>query len=296
MVRHPALLLFSEGDVSQTTEAVEVRRLSPSEVHLALEWARLEGWNPGVSDAACFYAADPNGFWGALHNGEPAAVISVVHYGNAFGFLGLYICRPDLRGRGFGTAVWNAAIGAAGDRVIGLDGVPAQQENYRRSGFRLAWGNRRYQGTGLERDVRGVVDLDTVPFAQIAAYDTSVFEADRRRFLRLWIAQPNAVRLGVIRDGTLAGWGLLRPCAEGHKIGPLLADDEATAACLLDALMAARPGEPIFLDVPDANAYAVRMAEDHGMTACFETARMYRGDAPSLDLAKVWGITSFELG
>ena len=288
--------ISSEGDVSQTTEAIEVRRLSPSEVHLALEWARLEGWNPGASDAACFYAADPDGFWGALHDGEPAAVISVVHYGDAFAFLGLYICRPDLRGRGFGTAVWNAAIGAAGDRVIGLDGVPAQQENYRRSGFRLAWGNRRYQGIGVERDVRGVVDLDTIPFAQIAAYDRSVFEADRRRFLRAWIAQPDAVRLGVVRDGNLAGWGLLRPCAEGYKIGPLVADDEAASASLLDALMAARPGETIFLDVPHANADAVRMAEDRGMSVCFETARMYRGNAPSIDLAKVWGITSFELG
>jgi hypothetical protein len=28
----------------------------------------------------------------------------------------------------------------------------------------------------------------------------------------------------------------------------------------------------------------------------FETARMYRGPAPEIDTAKVFGITSFELG
>jgi hypothetical protein len=117
----------------------------------------------------------------------------------------LYICRPDLRGHGFGTSVWNAGLRHAGDRVIGLDGVPQQQENYARSGFRLAWRNRRYQGVGGGGPVRGVVDLDSVPFAEIAAFDAGLFEADRTRFLRTWIAQPDAVRLGVIRNGHLAG-------------------------------------------------------------------------------------------
>ena len=32
-------------------------------------------------------------------------------------------------------------------RVIGLDGVVAQQENYRKSGFELAYANIRYGGT-----------------------------------------------------------------------------------------------------------------------------------------------------
>lgn len=280
------------------TDPIAVRRLTLAEVHLATAWAAQEGWNPGRFDAASFAAADPDGFWMALHDGEPAAIVSVVHYGDAYGFLGFYICRPDLRGRGYGIRVWNAAMQAAGDRVIGLDGVLAQQENYRRSGFRLAWRNRRYQGVGVASDAAfaNLVDLDTVPFAQVAAYDTACFEADRRRFLRTWIAQPEAVRLGVVEDGELKGWGLLRPCAEGYKVGPLLADDAGIAARLLDALLAAVPGETVFFDVPEPNAAAVQLAQDRGMVPVFETARMYRGEAPVIALEKIWGITSFELG
>lgn len=275
---------------------IDVRQLAAAEAYLVLEWAEKEGWNPGTFDAACFYAADPAGFHVALHEGEPAAIVSVVRYGSAFAFLGLYICRPDLRGRGYGMRAWNAGIAAAGSRVIGLDGVVQQQDNYARSGFQFAWRNRRYQGVGSGDNVRGVVDLDTVPFDQIAEYDKKVFEADRSRFLRYWIAQPNAIRLGVIRDKELKGWGLLRPCVEGYKIGPLMADDEATAECLLDGFLASVPGESVFLDIPEPNAAAVRMAEARGMTVSFETARMYKGIPPEISLANIWGITSFELG
>jgi hypothetical protein len=261
-----------------------------------VDWARQEGWNPGRFDAATFHAADPEGFLVSLHEGEPAAVISVVRYGDAFAFLGLYICRPDLRGRGYGLRVWNAGIDHAGQRTIGLDGVPDQQPNYARSGFVRAWANARYQGIGGGDPVPGLVDLDTVPFNLIARYDRHTFETDRRRFLRQWIAQPDAVRLGVVEGGTLTGWGLLRPCAEGFKIGPLFADDQATGKRLLDGLLARAPGQAVFLDVPEPNAEAGRAARARGMEPVFETARMYAGPRPHLDLDRVWGITSFELG
>jgi hypothetical protein len=282
--------------VADDTDDIAVRTLSASEVHLAIDWARQEGWNPGRFDAACFHAADPEGFLVSLHEGEPAALVSVVRYGAAFAFLGLYICRPDLRGQGYGWRVWRAGMEHAGDRTVGLDGVPAQQGNYAKSGFALAWRNTRYRGTGGGEPVVGLVDLDTVPFELVARYDRHVFEADRRRFLRAWIAQPDAVRLGVVRDGELAGWGLMRPCCEGFKIGPLFADDQATAERLLDGFLAAAPGAPVFLDVPEPNAVANRAARERGMTPTFETARMYAGPRPGLRLDRVWGITSFELG
>ncbi len=275
---------------------IAVRHLDAAEIHLAIDWAREEGWNPGLNDAQCFHAADSGGFLASLHDGEPAAVVSLVRYGASYSFLGLYICRLDLRGRGYGLRAWEAAIDQAGTRTIGLDGVPAQQDNYARSGFRLAWRNTRFQTEGGGDDVPDLVDLDLVPFADIARYDADVFEANRHDFLRTWIAQPGARRLGVVRDGHLAGWGLIRPCAVGFKIGPLMADDGWIAAQLLDGLCSAAPGLLVFIDVPETNPEAMRLVESRGMTPCFETARMYKGEAPPIDIGKVFGITSFELG
>ena len=52
----------------------------------------------------------------------------------------------------------------------------------------------------------------------------------------------------------------------------------------------------VFLDVPEPNVAACRLAETYGLAAVFETARMYRGSAPELPLDRIFGITSFELG
>lgn len=56
------------------------------------------------------------------------------------------------------------------------------------------------------------------------------------------------------------------------------------------------PGTKVFLDVPEPNLAAVRLAKSLGLVPVLETARMYRGVPPPVDLARVFGVTSFELG
>jgi GNAT superfamily N-acetyltransferase len=110
-------------------DELAIRAMRPGEISLAVDWAAREGWNPGLADDACFACVDPEGFLIAERDGEPVATVSCVNYGASFSFLGFYIVRPDLRGRGYGLRIWNAAIAHAGARVIGLDGVTAQQDN-----------------------------------------------------------------------------------------------------------------------------------------------------------------------
>ena len=166
-----------------------IRAMRPDEISIAIEWAAAEGWNPGLSDAGCFAVVDPQGFMIAERDGEPAATISCVNYDAHFSFLGFYIVRPDWRGKGYGLQIWNAAIAHAGARVIGLDGVVAQQDNYKKSGFQLAYANIRYGGTiaASNAPAADVIDLDEVPFADVAADDATVFPAPRPAFLRNWI-------------------------------------------------------------------------------------------------------------
>ncbi|MER6984057.1 GNAT family N-acetyltransferase, partial [Streptomyces carpinensis] len=109
-------------------------------------WAADEGWNPGLSDGPAFFAQDPDGFFLGRIDGEPVSAISVVNHGPDYAFLGCYLVRPDLRGRGHGLTTWKTALAHAEDRTIGLDGVVAQQDNYRQSGFEAAYRTVRFTG------------------------------------------------------------------------------------------------------------------------------------------------------
>jgi GNAT superfamily N-acetyltransferase len=275
---------------------LRIRTMRPDEISIAVDWAAAEGWNPGLADADCFATVDPEGFLIGELDGTPAATVSCVNYGASFAFLGFYIVREDVRGRGYGLRIWNAAIAHAGSRVIGLDGVVAQQENYRKSGFRFAYANVRYGGTVAAPDAQrpGVIALTDVPFATVEADDATVFPAPRTAFLRAWIDAPGHVSRALVRDGRLAAWGVIRPCRKGRKIGPLVADDRAAAEAVLSALLAS--GGEIFLDVPSVNRDAVALAQDLGLTPVFETARMYTGAIPPLRLERIFGVTTFELG
>jgi ribosomal protein S18 acetylase RimI-like enzyme len=282
-----------------TTDTYIIRTMNRDDLKHAVNWAAAEGWNPGLHDADCFYAADPDGFLVGELDGEPIACISVVSYGETFAFLGFYIVKPAFRGRGYGLRIWKAGLERLSGRCIGLDGVVDQQANYKKSGFDLAYRNIRFQGVtgGEPKENPMLCPLADLPFEQVTDYDRKFFPAERSSFLRAWIQQPDGEALALLPNGVLSGMGVIRPCREGFKIGPLFAETPEFTETLYGALVArVPPGQPVLLDVPESNPAAQALAERHRMKVVFETARMYAGRAPSIPLDGLFGVTSFELG
>ncbi|GLQ33571.1 GNAT family N-acetyltransferase [Litoribrevibacter albus] len=276
-----------------------IKTMNQQEVALAVEWAAQEGWNPGLHDAECYHAADPNGFLIGYLNDEPIATISAVKYNDDFGFIGFYIVKPEYRGKGYGIQIWNAALEYLKGANVALDGVVAQQENYKKSGFKLAYSNIRYEGLGGGNapEEANIVELASLPFDTIETYDQPFFPAKRSNFLKGWINQPDSHALGIMNDGQLAGYGVIRECREGYKIGPLLADSSELAESLFLALKSKlNTTDTVYLDTPEVNQAAVSLAERHGMQVSFETARMYTGETPNIPLDRLFGVTSFEIG
>jgi hypothetical protein len=275
-----------------------VRGMRPEEVDLLQSWATAEGWNPGLHTGPCFFAADPGGFFVGEFAGQPVSCISCVAYDGPFGFVGLYLVRPDFRGRGYGLKTWRAGLAHLGERNVGLDAVLAQQGNYERSGFAVAHYHTRYQGEGGGRPPAGVVRLSAVPFEDVLAYDRGCFPAPRPAFLRAWLTLPESVALGCLREGRLAGFGVAQRGVDGVKVGPLFADDLAAADLLLRGLAAETGGGPICLDAPDGaeNPAAAELVRRFGMREVLSTARMYTRGRPRFNAGRVFGVTSLELG
>lgn len=266
-------------------------------------WAAEEQWNPGLADRAHFLAQDPEGFFLGRLDGRPVSAISVVTYDDAYAFLGFYLVRPELRGRGFGLATWRAGLEHAGARTVGLDGVVAQQDNYRKSGFSFAHRTLRYSGVPTAGASTGALTDDLVEVGEdldlvhaVADYDRHCYPADRPGFVTRWVTAPHHTTYVCLRDGQVAGYGVIRPARDGHRIGPLFADTAQDAAALFDALTASAAGSSVMLDVPETNHAGLALAKSRGLAEVFETARMYTGPVRPLGEHKVFGVTTLELG
>lgn len=289
----------------------EIKGASAADLALIRDWADEEGWNPGDSDRFAFAVADPQGFLVGRLGGEPVACISAVRYGADFGFIGFYIARPAVRGQGYGIRLWQAAMERLDGRLVGLDGVVAQQDNYRKSGFLPAWNNVRHEGaprTGGNGGLDGpdgddgsadgveIVDAATLPFGQLAEYDRRFFPSPRDAFLAAWVGLPGRTALAAVRDGRIEGLGVIRPCSAAARVGPLYAATPGIAAALLRRLAEHAPDGVVAVDVPDAHPKATALLAGLGLVPTFEAARMYTGRAPDVDLAGMYGVTSLELG
>jgi Acetyltransferase (GNAT) domain/Acetyltransferase (GNAT) family len=296
--------MFGKGQSSKRSfdmnaGTFSIRGMKRSEIDMAIDWAEAEGWNPGIHDSDCFYAADPNGFLIGLLDNKPVAMVSAVAYGDSYGFMGFYIVKPGVRNRNYGVQLWDAGLRYLENRCIGLDSVRPDLVSHKKPEFKPAYTNYRFKWIkGEQFDVAlEVTELSQSSFSMVTAYDCEVFGFQRETFLKCWISRPGTRALGIIKDDKLSGYGVIRECREGFKIGPLFADNAEFARALFEALtIDVKKGLQIYLDTPERNPEAVIIAQSYGMTEVFRTTRMYNRQEPTFPLDKWFGVTSFELG
>ncbi|MCF3173368.1 GNAT family N-acetyltransferase [Streptomyces sioyaensis] len=291
--------LGNAPDPQPVTDELTVTTATLDDWHQVAQWAADEEWNPGRGDTACFHPIDPAGFFVGRRAGRTVSAVSVVNYSHAYAFLGYYLVHPDHRRQGLGLATWRAAVPHAGARTVGLDAVPAQQHTYERAGFTPAYETVRYGGrpAGPGTPPPEAVPVTGAHLDAVADYDRRCFPADRRAFVTRWLSAPGHAARVFLRDGAVAGYGVIRPARTGHRIGPLFADTTEAAEALFDALAAtAGPAAEVFLDIPGPRHAAHTLATARGLTPQSHTVRMYNGRVPPTDEERTFAVTSLELG
>lgn len=273
--------------------------MTPQQVQdVAVSAAALQGWNPGIDDAACFYAQDPNGFFLAKLGDETIGCASAVIYDASFAFFGFYIIEEAFRARGYGMQLTKHRLAYAGDRNIGLDGVIDMCDKYANIGFKPAHANHRYQGQFIKQfhSSSNIMQIDDKCVPGIFAYDKRYFPVPRPAFLSHWLHLPHGCALAYIVDGEIGGYGVIRQCQQGFKIGPLFAETFEAASALFENLVNYAEGVRVYLDIPEPNGHMNKFVKQYELNVCFDVLRMYTKKPPLINLNNVYGITSFELG
>jgi N-acetylglutamate synthase-like GNAT family acetyltransferase len=267
------------------------------EMEIAIYLAYKEGWNPGIADGLAFYNADPNGFFIAEIDSVVVGCISAVKYSEDYGFIGFYVVENEYRGSSAGTQLALVALKYLNGCNIGIDGVLSRVANYEKLNFKFAYKNARFEtvGSNYNVDIR-ILPLSNISIELVYKYDLLCFPASRQSFIDAWIQMPETYSVAFSENGLIKGYGVIRKCRNGFKIGPLFADNSDVAESIFRALASKAVDELIYIDVPVINDEALKIAQKYEMKLVFETARMYSKNIPNISINKIFGITSFELG
>jgi len=283
-------------------ENLQFQKLDFEGLQTLVKWAEDEGWNPGPNDAEIYWATDPDGYYGYFHNDKLIAGGSIVSYNKQFGFMGFFIVKPEYRSLGIGRKLWyqrrDTLLSRLNDDAsVGMDGVIDMQPFYKKGGFEIAFIDERHEKIGeefiIDQNISPIINDD---FDSILEYDKQCFGFSRPQFLIPWLKQPDVKTFKYSNNGKLEGFAIIRKANKGYKICPLFADNSTIAEELYKACLNSVVGKPLYLDIPVINSDAVALTQKYNTTYVFECARMYYGKAPNIEINKVFGITTFELG
>lgn len=278
------------------------QKLDKEGLKTLVEWAKIEGWNPGPYDAEVFWETDPDGFLGFYYNNSLVAGGSIVSYNGEFGFMGLFIVKPEYRNNGIGKKLWylrrNELIKRLKDDApIGMDGVVDMQPFYQKGGFEIVFIDKRYEKLGMKLKVSNNISvIEDSDFNKIVEYDKQCFGYLRPQFLKPWLNIPGNRNYKYIENNEIKGFVALRKASSGFKIGPLFADNDEIAEELYRACLNSAVDEPVYFDIPMINQGAINIVQNYNAQCIFECARMYYKSLANFNIDKVYGVTTFELG
>ncbi len=299
--------------VESISSLLKIRPLKPKDIPLVTKWSRVEGFTPGAGDVAIYRHTDHQGLWLGWLGNEPIGCIAGIRYNQNYGFIGLFLVIPSMRGNGYGVQLWKHALDHLTDiPCIGLEAALDRIQDYGSWGFEVSSPTTRWQWEGngelLEEtnnenhqiDQLTILEGNEIPSRIVQAYDAKREPSPRPHFLSDWLKHPAGTVLALIDDnGSCHGFGRIRPCllqhGEGWRIGPLLADNSHLAECLLRRLVKRHPGI-VLIDTPGKNPHVGGLLNKLGFKVISQTVRMYRGEQPPISMDEIYGLACLELG
>jgi len=314
---------LQHGPVS--TEPASLVEPTIADMASLLALSQAAHWNQTADDWAWMLA---NGRTRALRQADvlvastlvlpwpPAA--SVVRSGEAvshsLAWISMVLVLPEHRGHGHATHLLQESLAWLAQSpqqhlLPVLDATPAGRPVYMKLGFSDAWSFTRWEHRTRTRSVLPEPANDLLEVGNTEAshpirgalceLDCLAFGADRTRLLNDLMHRAPTLALALGKPHAIRGFILARPGRVATQLGPLVAQDAATAIELVDQALARVDG-PVFIDIPDSQRELANWLAHRGFSAQRPFTRMALGkNARSLErecAATVWAVAGPELG
>lgn len=256
----------NSGPLERVGERVVTRAMTPADIPTGLALCRASGWNQTAEDWEQLLAGGGDGCRVAVLDRRVVGTATAVTYEGRFAWIGMVLVDVTVRGHGIGRALLDEALARLGPVPARLDATPKGHPLYLALGFveerRLCRLTSPSAPGGAGGDCREVRPMRRDDLDAVAAWDCSVFGADRRPLLEWARESAPDLALVVDRGASLEGYCLGR---QGHRflqVGPVVADHIDVATSLVDACRRRAPEAPMAIDVPATPApWSARLAE-----------------------------------
>lgn len=221
--------------------------MTRADIAAGLHLCRLSNWNQLEEDWIVFLEC--GGAFLAEENGAVIGSVAHLPFGNEFTWLSMMLVDPAARRAGVGTRLMATVLDAIGEGVcVRLDATPFGEPLYRRFGFEDEY---RLARTRVEADPerhRASPDARRITPADLPSIverDQAVFGADRSALLADFLRRAPDFAWQSDRAYCFGRPGHMFP-----QIGPIVAEDLASAREILAHCLARSPGQTIVVDLP----------------------------------------------
>ena len=282
------------------TDDLVRRPLEPAHVGHAVPLSAEAGWNQTRDDWRLMLEIGEGwGLWNPA--GRMVASGMIIPYATRFAYISMILVTADYRRLGIASDMMRLcleAIEAKGMYAV-LDATPAGRTVYQPLGFGDIFGLHRLAADTPrpapipDADVRPMTVAD---LTAIKAYDAPVFGSNRAPVLEhLRERQPGRAFVAE-RNGRVSGFVLARDGRSAHHVGPLVADDGATAIALAAHALEGLEGR-VYMDAADHQEEFGAWLEARGFIPQRPFLRMILGrDQPLDDPPRIFAAAGPELG
>ena len=285
-------------------EKIQIRQLAECDIAEAMRLKDAAGWNQTEADWRRLLRLGSRGCFAATVDGRLVGTTTTTVYGRTLAWVGMVLVDPRFRRKGIATALVRAALDyleVEGVKALKLDATPEGAPVYESLGFEAELRIERWVGTAGGRTSESVASADTTPsqlFEQVFEFDRRAFGADRSELIRTLSDEACvAPSLRVGGGGRLRGYALARRGSQAAYIGPVVAEEAAAAALVLDDVLGRLGAGQIYVDLNATFEGGARELAARGFTKQRELIRMRHGEKTSAGTSRnVLAIAGPEVG
>ena len=253
--------------------------MAEEDIPAGMRLCRAAAWNQLEEDWRVFLHSPGSGAFLAEKEDRVLGTVAFMRY-DFLAWIAMMLVDPQERGAGIGAQLMEQALSVASDAAcVGLDATPLGEPLYIRYGFvneyRMVRVKSAIEAARFEMPPGHARRMTLEDLSDVLPCDREVFGADRGPLLAAFFHRAPECAW-IVKDAAVRGYSFGRPGRLYHQLGPVVAEDRATACALVAHCFSQLDGKLFAIDAPRLDGEWIAWLESVGFAEERPFVRMLR--------------------